>query len=188
MSDISDGISSAEDSGSPEVAQPAAGQSESELLTLGWREWVALPDLGLTAIKAKIDTGARTSALHAFDIVEQTDADGSLLVSFKTQPVQRNEALVIECRAPVVGKRQVTDSGGHTAERYVVLTTLTIGGAARRIELTLTDRRGMLFRMLVGRTSLVPGVAVDPGGSFLMGRQSWRDHYIDAQKSGRDNE
>ncbi len=159
----------------------------TDVLQLGWREWVALPALGLSAIKAKIDTGARTSSLHAFDIAEHPGEDGTTYVTFNTQPVQRNESIVIACRAPVVDKRRVTDSGGHSAERYVVKTRLDLGLIQREVELTLTDRRGMLFRMLVGRTSLVPDVVVDPSATFLLGRQNVRDHYAADQHSSGDS-
>jgi hypothetical protein len=166
------------------VAEGVLPDVRTDVVRLGWREWVALPELGLPAIKAKIDTGARTSSLHAFDIVEHTDEHGSSYVSFKSQPVQRNESIVIACRAPVVDKRRVTDSGGHAAERYVVKTRLDFGPFQRDVELTLTDRRGMLFRMLVGRTSLVPDVVTDSAASFLLGRKKARDHYSSDDKTG----
>lgn len=165
-----------------EDPQPAA--PDPQHLTLGWREWVALPELGLPAVKAKIDTGARTSALHAYDIVEEIRADGHAYVSFTTQPVQRNESLEVRCSARVVDKRRVTDSGGHAAERYVVRTGLTLGERHLEVEVTLTERRGMLFRMLVGRTSLVPDIVVDPSSSFLLGRMNPRDHYSNAEAEG----
>lgn len=146
---------------------------------IGWREWVALPSLELPAIKAKIDTGARTSALHAYDIVEQTNEQGERFVEFTTQPIQRDDTVQVRCRAPLVEKRRVTDSGGHSAERYVVRASLKLADREREVELTLTDRSGMLFRMLVGRTSLVPDVSVDPASSFRLGRLNAREHYQD---------
>ncbi len=146
--------------------------------TVGWREWVALPELGLTAIKAKIDTGARTSALHAIDIVEETADDGKVFVNFTTQPVQNNDAIQLRCRAPLVDKRKVTDSGGHASERLIVSTSLAIGGRVMDVEVSLTDRTGLLLRMLVGRTSLVPNFKVDPSQSYVFGKQNVRDHYM----------
>ena len=174
------------DAALPDTTQPATSlpDGSAERLLLGWREWVGLPELGVPAIKAKIDTGARTSALHALDIVEDQDDDGDAWVSFTTQPVQRNTSTEIRCRARVVDKRQVTDSGGHAAVRYVVRTSLVLGGRRVDVELTLADRRGMLFRMLVGRTSLIPDVIVDPGHSFLLGRQNPREHYVHAEVEG----
>ena len=146
-------------------------------LTVGWREWVALPALGLPAVKVKVDTGARTSAIHAFDIARERDPDGSEHVAFSVHPLQRDGALVRRCRAPLVDVRRVTDSGGHTQERFFVSTELRVGGVVRTIELTLTERHDMLFRMLLGRTALVPDVRVDPSRSFLCGRVSARRLY-----------
>jgi len=134
-------------------------------LRVGWREWVALPQLQVPAIKAKIDTGARTSALHAYDI-ERIGDD----VEFSVQPVQRNNVLSIRCTAPLTDIRTVTDSGGHSEERYVVTTLLHIGSLQKPIELTLTERHDMLFRMLIGRTALMPQCLVDPAGSYLCGK------------------
>lgn len=155
--------------------EPSATADRPRLL--GWREWVGLPDLGLPGIKAKLDTGARTSALHAFDIHEVEAEDGTALVEFSTRPLQRNDQLVVRCRAPLIEQRRVTDSGGHRADRYVVRTDLVLGELRRSIELTLTDRADMLFRMLVGRTALAPDQAVDPAASFALGRQKPRELY-----------
>jgi len=155
---------------------PDTGTADAPRL-LGWREWVALPDLGLPAVKAKLDTGARTSAMHAFDIEPGHDEAGRAVVHFSTRPLQRNETLVVRCCAELVDKRRVTDSGGHRADRYVVRTTLDIGGLARPIELTLSDRADMLFRMLIGRTALVPDQAVVPSRSFSLGRMNARQAY-----------
>ena len=152
--------------------------SESgEPMTIGWREWVALPALGLPAIKVKVDTGARTSAIHAFDIVRERDADGTEHAAFSVHPLQRDGALVRRCRAPLVDVRRVTDSGGHAEQRLFVATELRLGALRRTVEITLTERHDMLFRMLLGRTALVPGVHVDPSGSFLCGRRSARGLY-----------
>jgi len=145
-------------------------------LRVGWREWVVLPELHVPAIKAKIDTGARTSALHAYDI----ERNGNQ-VEFSVQPVQRN-SLNLRCSAPLTDIRTITDSGGHSEERYVVTTLLQIGSLKKPIELTLTERHDMLFRMLIGRTALMPQCLVDPAGSYLCGKLSPRLLYTQLSK------
>ena len=134
--------------------------------TLGWREWVALPEFGISRIKAKIDTGARTSALHAFSI-DPFERDGSKWVRFLMHPLQGDDSTVVECEALVLGERMVRDSGGHEELRYVIETTLQIADTVFPIEATLTARDNMLFRMLVGRTAMSKRFLVDPGRSFL---------------------
>ncbi len=133
---------------------------------LGWREWIALPQLGIDAIKAKIDTGARTSALHAFDL-KVVQQNGQRIARFKVHPFQKDLDKVVECEAPVIDERDVTDSGGHRERRLVIETEVIIGDIQRRIEVTLTDRDNMLFRMLLGRTAIKHDFIVDPGKSFL---------------------
>ncbi|MEZ5560848.1 MAG: ATP-dependent zinc protease [Pseudomonadales bacterium] len=133
---------------------------------LGWREWVRLPALGVDRIKAKIDTGARTSALHASQI-EPFERDDRPWVRFRVHPLQRSRASVVVCEAPVVDRRVVRSSVGHTQVRWVVATELEIAGRRRRIELTLTNRDAMGFRLLIGRTALRGAFLVDPGRSFL---------------------
>ncbi|MEA3638524.1 MAG: ATP-dependent zinc protease [Lamprobacter sp.] len=139
------------------------------LVTLGWREWVGLPELGLPLIKAKVDTGARTSALHAFQ-VERFTQDGADWVRFAVHPVQGRDDLVVRCAAPLLDRRCVTDSGGHREERPVIAATLEVAGQRWPIELTLTDRDSMRFRMLVGRTALSGRALVDVRRSYLTGQ------------------
>ncbi len=142
-----------------------AGQEKH---VLGWREWVGLPELGLTRIKAKVDTGARTSALHAFELRPFMEG-GRQRLEFRMHPNQHDDATVIECVADVIDERMVSDSGGHRERRYVIETLLVTGGHERRIEMTLTSRDTMLFRMLLGRTALKGWAQVDPGRSYLLG-------------------
>lgn len=154
--------------------------AENNSLVVGWREWVSLPQLGLPAVKAKVDTGARTTAIHAFDI-ERVKHDGTDWILFSVQPVQRDTTIIRRCEAPLVDIRRVTDSGGHSGDRYFISTELTLGSITRTIEITLSQRNDMLFRMLLGRTALVPGIQVDPSRSFSLGRVSARALY--AEKS-----
>lgn len=144
-------------------------KSES-LVTLGWREWVALPELGIRQIKAKVDTGARTSALHAFQIEEFTER-GKPRVRFRIHPIQRDNETVVECEADVVDQRIVSDSGGHREKRYVIRTDVVIGPHTWNAELTLTARDDMLFRMLLGRTAMKGQAQVDPSRSYLVGKK-----------------
>jgi hypothetical protein len=133
---------------------------------IGWREWVSLPDLGISKIKAKIDTGARTSALHAFAL-RPFEENGLHKIQFDIHPLQHNTQYVISCVATVVDRRPVTDSGGHTEERYVIQTPITIAGQTWSIEITLTERENMLFRMLLGRSALRKHFIVNPARSFV---------------------
>jgi len=137
--------------------------------TAGWREWVSLPDHGVSWVKAKLDTGARTSAIHAFDIVE-FERDGETWVRFSIHPWQRSpeDAATVESR--VHDRRVVRSSSGHEAERYVVQMTVGLVGRTVTTEMTLSKRDQMGFRMLVGREALRQGFVVDPARSYLGGR------------------
>lgn len=140
-----------------------------KLRVIGWREWVSLPELGIHKIKAKVDTGARTSALHAFALHPFKEGNKDK-IRFDIHPIQSNVTEVVSCIADVVDKRLVTDSGGHTEERYVILTTMFLAGRKLPIEITLTERDTMLFRMLLGRSAIRKRFMVNPGRSFLRSR------------------
>ena len=150
--------------------------AESARATIGWREWAALPDLNLPAIKAKIDTGARTSALHAF-LIEPYTRDGVDMLRFLIHPMQLNQKFEVECHAPVYDFREVTDSGGHREMRYVIQSKVVIGDIAWPIEMTLTNRDPMRFRMLLGRRAMENRFVVDPGVSYVNGKLRPRKLY-----------
>ena len=141
-------------------------------VALGWREWLALPELGIPAIKAKIDTGARTSALHAF-FVEPFKRDNVQMIRFGVHPLQKTNTPEIICVTEVKDYRSVSDSGGHREMRYVIETEIVMGQLTRKIEMTLTNRDNMKFRMLLGRTAM-KGLQVVPDMSYLMGRRPYR--------------
>lgn len=147
---------------------------KQQLPIIGWREHLALPDLGIPVVKAKIDTGARSSALHAFD-VEIFEDQGKQMVSFKVHPLQRDTCQTITAVAELLGQRQVRNSGGQTQVRPVILTTVDLNGGVANgteanrwlIELTLTNRDVMGFRMLLGRQAVRQRFLVDAGRSYL---------------------
>jgi len=136
---------------------------------LGWREWIGIPSLDIGLIKAKIDTGARTSALHAFR-VEPFTRDARPWVRFAIHPMQGDMETVLECESAVKDRRVIRDSGGHDELRYVIDATIAVGDDLISCEITLTDRDTMLFRILLGRTALRANYVVHPGRSYLQGK------------------
>lgn len=131
---------------------------------------MSIPSLGIDRIKAKIDTGARTSALHTFGLdIYETDS-GEQRVSFRVHPIQRNEQKVVECDAAVIGSRSVRDSGGHEEIRPFISVPVVLGEHVWEIEMSLTNRDNMKFRMLLGRTAMRNRFVVHPAASYLLGK------------------
>ena len=142
---------------------------------IGWREWVSLPDLAIAAVQAKIDTGARTASLHALSIEEYTHR-GAPWVRFQVQPLQQDRETVIGANAPLLEYRHIRSSNGQVDHRAVISTTIALFGRHWPIEVTLSDRKEMGFRLLLGRKALGSRFMVDPGRSFVSGRQPQTDH------------
>ncbi|TQV85155.1 ATP-dependent zinc protease [Exilibacterium tricleocarpae] len=139
-----------------------------EKTLLGWREWVCLPALHIDAIKAKIDTGAKTCALHAY-FIEVYQKDNQDWLRFDIHPYQDRADLSVECHAKLVERRNVTDSGGHIENRFVIETDLAVGQHRFKSQVTLTDRENMRFRMLLGRNALNGRFVVDSEQSYCLG-------------------
>lgn len=136
---------------------------------LGWREWVSLPCLGIASIKAKLDTGAKTSALHAWDL-SLRKVDGQQWISFRVHSMQQDEAASVVCEAPLSDQRWVTNSSGASERRYIISTNLQIGPNCWPIELSLTNRDSMEFPMIIGREAMRDRLIIDPRASFRAGR------------------
>ena len=140
---------------------------------IGWEEWLSLPFLGLPAIKAKVDTGAKTSALHAF-LIEPFSEAGLPLVRFGIHPIPGRDNIEVFCTSPLIDRREVTSSNGDKETRYVITTPVMMGTRTWDIEVTLTNREGMAYRMLLGRQAIRDGMLVDPAASFRQPRLSHR--------------
>ena len=138
-----------------------------DVLLIGWREWLALPALGLPAIKAKVDTGARSSSLHVTSL-DAFERDGHTWLRFAVAP-RRAGGRLVACEAPAVDRRDVTDSGGRTTQRWFVHTDIVLGGRRFKAEINLTDRGDMLFPMLLGRSALRGRFRIDPQLSYACG-------------------
>lgn len=136
---------------------------------IGWREWVALPGLGVEAIKAKLDTGARSSSLHTCGL-ETFRERGVLMVRFRLHPLQGKRVPELECVAEVADRRKVTDSGGHTEKRVFIVTPVVFGNDVWDMEVSLAKRDTMTFRLLIGRSAMNRRLVVDPSRSHLLGK------------------
>lgn len=152
----------------PRMTQNNQSSKQSNKPTIGWREWLVLPDLGIKFIKAKIDTGARSSSLHAVNI-RLEERDGQRWAAFQVNPVQRRDDWVIDSAAPVIETRSIRSSSGETQLRPVIRTRIILQGLSYEIDLTLADRREMGFRMLLGREAFRRRFLIDPGRSYLGG-------------------
>lgn len=142
---------------------------KSDLPVLGWNEWASLPGLGVKRLRCKVDTGARTSALHAF-YVEEFEENGIERVRFGLHPKQDSTETEVHCVSDILDRRNVTDSGGHTDARIVIQTPVVLGNLTWPIEITLTNRDTMRFRMLLGRSAIAENFMVNPGHGYLMGK------------------
>ena len=154
------------------------------LLVIGWREWVGLPDLGIKSIKVKVDTGARSSSLHAYD-VEIFARDGVQWVRFKVHPVQRRTDLEVGAEARVLDFRSVRSSSGKASLRPVIVTRVELRGVTWPVELTLANRDEMGFRMLLGRQAFRHRFLVDGGKSYYGGRPKKKSRRV---KRNRDRQ
>ncbi len=139
------------------------------MIVLGWREWLTLPELGVARLRAKVDTGARSSALHV-DAQWRFHDGGVACVGFRLTLGRGGSRYPVEASAPIFDEREVVDSGGHRCLRVFVSTQLRLAGAERQVEMNLADRRGMRFPMLLGRTALAGMFTVDPASSYLHAR------------------
>ena len=136
---------------------------------VGWREWVSLPDIKISHIKAKLDTGARTSALHT-NFIEPIISGTRQRVRFGVYTLQNSVKPYVICSADIVDQRKIVNSGGHPELRYIIRTTLTMGDISTPIELSLTNRENMRFRLLLGRSAIMKLFAVDPARSYTLGK------------------
>jgi hypothetical protein len=146
---------------------------KEEKIRVGWREWISLPELKIPAIKAKMDSGARSSALHAFSI-EPYESGGHLNVRFCINPLQKRDDIQLLCTAEVIDQRYVTDTGGNRELRYFIRSPVNLAAKEWDTEISLTDRVNMRFRMLLGRSAMKNFVVVDPAASYLTGKSVMR--------------
>jgi len=152
-------------------------------MVIGWREWITFPGLLPNTIKAKIDTGAKTSAIHAFDVQTITER-GAPHVLFNLHPEQKHDEIAVQCVAEVLDEREVTSSNGQAEMRFIIEVEACLGGITWPIELSLTDRDAMGFRMLLGRQALLGRFLVDSNRSYIADR-SFADVSTKPKTKGR---
>lgn len=155
-------------------------------LQFGWEEWISLPDLGVPAMRAKVDTGARTSAMHAFDI-ETFGSAAKPKVRFTVHPIPGRDDLVIPCSAPIVDRREVASSNGEKELRYVIESTLLVGGGSWPIEITLTDRSSMASRMLLGRQAMKDHISIVATDRFLQPELNYDVYHTSKMRQAQPN-
>ncbi len=163
-----------------------SNQNEPKTLQFGWEEWIALPDLGVPALRAKVDTGARTSALHAFDI-ETFGSSAKPKVRFTVHPIPGRDDLVIPCSAPIVDRRDVVSSNGEKESRYVIESTLSVNGDSSPIEITLTNRSSMSSRMLLGRQALKDHISIVATDRFLQPELNYDVYHSSKMRQAQPN-
>jgi ribosomal protein S6--L-glutamate ligase len=151
----------------PGMTSNSSEAPAGEKLIIGCEEWLELPDLGLPLIKARVDSGAKTSSLHAYNI-QPTEEGGDTYVRFNVHPIQKNRRITQQCRAKVIDQRMIKSSNGVGENRFVILTPIVIGDQRWEIEVTLSNRDAMGYRMLLGREAMRDRVLVDPAASFLL--------------------
>jgi ribosomal protein S6--L-glutamate ligase len=163
--------------------------SADDRMVVGSQEWCAFPGLAIPAIKARVDSGAKTSSIHAFNI-QPFKRKGDPWVSFEVHPLQNNRKTVVRCECPVVDKRQVKSSSGDSQPRFVISAELKLGGEVWEVELTLANRDSMGYRMLLGREAMRGRILVDPSASFEQGEigksqlDEWYGRSLRTRKSG----
>jgi ribosomal protein S6--L-glutamate ligase len=140
----------------------------SQKIIIGKEEWAALPELGLPAVKMRVDSGAKTSALHAFNI-QVIEENGLKYVHFDIHPIQNNRKVIQSCRGLLIDQRHVKSSSGEKENRHVIRTPVTLGEETWDIEITLTNRDSMGYRMLLGREAMANRVLIDPDQAFCLG-------------------
>ncbi len=138
---------------------------------IGNQEWCAFPELGIPAIKARVDSGAKTSSIHAFNITPFVK-DNSDWVRFEIHPIQKNDQTLVICESPIVDQRAVKSSSGESETRYVISSLLSLGNDSWCIQLTLTDRDAMGYRMLLGREAMNGRITIDPSLKCVLGKES----------------
>ena len=144
-------------------------ENDTNKIIVGWREWVSLPDLGIKSIKAKMDTGAKTSALHTY-FIEPINNSERPMVRFGIHPMQKSVKNDTICIADIVDERRIVDSGGHPELRYIIRTSILVGNKKWPVDLSLTNREQMRFRLLIGRAAISEQLIIDPKLSFTLGR------------------
>lgn len=149
---------------------------QEDKIQVGWREWLALPELGISWLEAKVDTGAKTSALHAYTL-KYFESDGLAYVAFDLHPNRHDSGQSVSCQARVIDQRVVSDSGGHKEKRYVIRSPVQLAGRSWPIEITLTNRENMAYRMLLGREAMRGRLIVDPQAAYLLGHPPSQAHH-----------